>query len=55
MLLVVWRLYSPSEAGPSGKIGIVMGMLGYLLGAHWPGVAVIVLSIAELLVGVLIG
>ncbi len=49
MLLAVLGSYSPSEAGPSGEIGIAMGMLGYLLGARRLGVAAVVLSIAELL------
>ncbi len=51
MLLAVLGFYSPSEAGPSGEIDIVMGILGYLLGACRLGVAVVVLSIAKLLFG----
>jgi hypothetical protein len=44
---------SPSYTGPAGKIGLVCGALGYLLGARWIGGTVVVVSLAEILIGLL--
>jgi hypothetical protein len=50
LLLVVGGM-SPSYAGPAGGIGLVFGALSYLLGARRLGAAVMVVSVAEIVIG----
>ena len=52
-LLVLVGGLSPSFAGPAGGIGLVFGALGYLLGARRLGGAVVVVSVAEIAIGLL--
>ena len=52
-LLVLVGGLSPSFAGPAGGIGLVFGALGYLLGARRLGGAVVVVSVAEIVIGLL--
>ena len=40
-----------SDAGPAGPLGLLMGALGYCLGARWLVVAAILLSATEIVVG----
>jgi len=49
--LVVVGGLSPGYAGPAGGIGLVFGALGYLLGARRPGAAVVLVSVAEIVIG----
>jgi hypothetical protein len=44
---------TPGEVGSAGPVGILMGALGYVLGARWLGTIAIVLAVAEILLGVL--
>jgi len=44
---------SPGYAGPAGELGLVFGALGYLLGARWLGGSVVVVSLAEITIGLL--
>jgi hypothetical protein len=53
LLLVVVGGLSPSYAGPAGEIGLVFGVVGYLLGARRLGGTVVVVSVAEIVVGLL--
>jgi hypothetical protein len=46
---------SPGDVGPAGPTRLVIGMLGYALGARRLGTAAIVLSVTEVLVGVFVG
>lgn len=53
-LLVVGGGLSLSYAGPAGGKGLLFGALGHLLGARQPGapgVAVVVVSDAEIVIG----
>lgn len=50
LLLVVGGM-SPSYAGPAGEMGLVLGALSYLLEARWLGAAVVVVSVAEIVIG----
>lgn len=43
--------FTPGESGPAGPIGILLGALGYLLGARLLGAAAVLLSVLEVLVG----
>ena len=52
LLLIVGGL-SPNYAGPAGQIGLVFGALGYLLGARRLGGVVVVVSVAEIVIGLL--
>lgn len=52
-LLVVVGGLSPNYAGPTGGIGLVFGTLGYLLGARRLGGAVVVVSVVEIVIGLL--
>jgi hypothetical protein len=53
LLLVAVGGLSPNYAGPAGEIGLVLGALGYLLGARRLGGAVVVVSVAEIAIGLL--
>lgn len=53
LLLVVVGGLSPNYAGPTGGIGLVFGTLGYLLGARRLGGAVVVVSVVEIVIGLL--
>ena len=53
LLLVVVGGLSPNYAGSTGGIGLVFGALGYLLGARRLGGAVVVVSVAEIAIGLL--
>ena len=53
LLLVLVGGLSPSFAGPAGGIGLVFGALAYLLGARRLGGAVVVVSVAEIAIGLL--
>jgi hypothetical protein len=53
LLLVGVGGLSPNYGGPAGGIGLVFGALGYLLGARWLGGAVLVVSVAEIVIGLL--
>lgn len=55
MLVAVVGDLSPGEVGPAGPAGLVLGALGYVLGARRLGTAAVVLSAAEILVGLLVG
>jgi len=46
---------TPGDVGPAGPIGLLMGLLGYLLGARVLGAAAAVLALLEILVGALTG
>ena len=52
LVLVVGGL-SPNYAGATGGIGLVFGALGHLLGARRLGGAVVVVSVAEIVIGLL--
>ena len=51
ILVALMGSLTPGEAGPAGPIGILMGALGYLLGARLLGAAAVLLSVLEVLVG----
>ena len=53
LLLVGVDGRSQSYAVPAGGIGLVFGALGHLLGAHWLGGAIVVVSVAEIVTGLL--
>jgi hypothetical protein len=53
LLLVLVGGLSTSYAGPTGGIGLVFGALGYLLGARRLGGGVVVVSVAEIAIGLL--
>lgn len=46
---------TPGEVGPAGPVGLLMGSLGYLLGARVLGTTAMVLSVAEIVVGIVTG
>lgn len=52
-LLVVVGGLSPNYAGPAGGIALMSGALGHLLGARRLGAAVMVVSVAEIVIGLL--
>lgn len=52
-LLLVGGDLSPNYAGPAGEIGLVFGTLGHLRRARRPGGAVVVVSVAEIAIGLL--
>ncbi|MDP9474914.1 MAG: hypothetical protein M3R38_04360 [Actinomycetota bacterium] len=47
--------FTPGEVGPAGPTGVLLGVLGYLLGARLLGAAAVLLSVVEVLVGLLSG
>lgn len=53
LLLVGVGGLSPGYAGPAGKIGLVFGTVGHLLGARLLGGALIVVSVAEIVMRLL--
>jgi hypothetical protein len=42
---------TPADVGPVGPLGLLMGALGYFLGARRLGIAALLLSVAEIVVG----
>ncbi len=42
---------TPGDAQPVGPLGLSMGALGYFLGARRLGIAALLLSVAEIVVG----
>ena len=44
---------SPSYVGPAGEIGLVFGTVGHVLEARRFGGAVVVVSVAEIMIGLL--
>lgn len=42
---------TPADVGPVGPLGLLMGALGYFLGARRLGIAALLLSAAEIVVG----
>lgn len=46
-------LLTPDDVGLAGPTGILMGLLGYALGARRLGTAAVVLSVVEVLLGAL--
>ena len=55
ILVAIVGGFTPDEAGPAGPIGVLLGTLGYLLGARLLGATAVLLSVLEVLVGSLIG
>ncbi len=53
LLLVGVGGLSPSYMGPAGEIGLVLGALSYLLGVRRFGGAVVIVSVAEIMIGLL--
>jgi len=46
---------TPGDVGPAGFMGLLMGVLGFLLGARILGAAAVTLALLEILTGVLTG
>lgn len=46
---------TPGEMGPAGPAGILLGAVGYLLGARLVGATAVLLAVVEILVGFLYG
>ncbi len=55
ILVALAGLFAPGDVGLAGPVGILMGALGLVLGARRFGTAAVILSVAEILLGVLNG
>ena len=53
ILVALAGLLTPGDVGLAGPVGILMGSLGYALGAHRLGTAAVILSGVEILLGAL--
>ncbi len=53
ILVALAGMFTPGDVGPLGLAGILMGALGFALGARRLGTAAVVLSWTEILLGVL--
>lgn len=53
LLLVGVGGLSPGYAGPAGEIGLVFGTVGYLLGTRLLGGTLVIVSVAEIVMGLL--
>lgn len=53
ILVALTGLLTPGDVGPLGLAGVLLGALGFFLGAHRLGPAAVVLSWAEILLGVM--
>ena len=53
ILVALAGLLTPDDVGLAGPVGILMGSLGYILGARRLGTAAVVLSIVEIIFGAL--
>ena len=53
ILVALTGLLTPGGIGPLGLAGMLLGALGFFLGAHRLGPAAVVLSWAEILLGVM--
>lgn len=53
ILVALTGLLTPADIGPLGLAGMLLGTLGFFLGAHRLGPAAVVLSWAEILLGVM--
>jgi hypothetical protein len=53
ILVALTGLLTPGGVGPLGLAGMLLGALGFFVGAHRLGSAAVVLSWAEILLGVM--
>ena len=53
ILVALTGLLTPGDVGPLGLAGMLLGALGFFLGAHRLGPTAVVLSWAEILLGVM--
>ena len=53
ILVALTGLLTPGDVGPLGFAGMVLGMLGFFLGAHRLGPTAVDLSWVEILLGVM--
>jgi hypothetical protein len=53
ILVALTGLLTPGDVGPLGLAGMLLGALGFFVGAHRLGSAAVVLSWAEILLGVM--
>ena len=53
ILVALTGLLTPGDVGPLGLAGMLLGALGFFLGAHRLGPAAVVLSWTEILLGVM--
>ncbi len=54
ILVALTGLLTPGDVGPLGLAGMLLGALGYFLGAHRLGPAAVVLSWVEILLGIVV-
>ncbi len=54
ILVALAGLLTPGDVGPLGLAGMLLGALGYFLGAHRLGPAAVVLSWVEILLGIVV-
>jgi hypothetical protein len=53
ILVALTGLLTPGDVGPLGLEGVLLGALGFFLGAHRLGPAAVVLSWVEILLGIM--